>query len=153
MHCSIDGNERADTLAKAGSNLPQPSLPVTLDEEKTIIKTTISSRWKKSHGDYNTQDPYFQLDRKSQVILFRLRTGHNRLRQHLHNYFRVGDTEMCQCDSGPQNTEHILQYCPTLDDLRRRVWPDGASLKDKLYGSLDSVKRTIHFMEATGLQI
>ena len=40
-----------------------------------------------------------QTEQPEQVILLRLRTGHNRLNAHMYNKFKVGESEMCPCDA------------------------------------------------------
>ena len=67
-HCGISGNEKADEFAKRGANMQQENLPITI-KRKTIIKNMF--RVKTIH------DNYHKLDRAGQVILIRLRTGHN----------------------------------------------------------------------------
>ena len=39
-----------------------------------------------------------KLNRPKQVILFRLKTGHNRLNAHMNSKFKVGESEMCNKD-------------------------------------------------------
>ena len=74
-HCGISGNEKADELAKRGANMQQENLPITIKQKKTIIKNMF--RVKTIHDDYH------KLDRAGQIILIRLRTGHNRLNGHM----------------------------------------------------------------------
>ena len=71
-HCGISGNEKADNLAKQGSRDNHTNRPVSIEETTTIIKSILRNRG-------NTRDNYPNLSRKEQVIIFRLRTGHNRL--------------------------------------------------------------------------
>ena len=73
-HCGIHGNEVADHLAKEGARSMQTERQVNFAELKTQLKTvTRQSR---------QRDDYHQLSRAQQVMVFRLRTGHNRLNQH-----------------------------------------------------------------------
>lgn len=44
-HSGIWGNERADALARKGSQLSQPSNPITLDTAKQIIRHTYKREW------------------------------------------------------------------------------------------------------------
>ena len=61
--------------------------------------------------DHNLTDAIYQ-----QVVVFGLRSGHCRLRFHLH---RLGltHTPNCPCDTGPHNPEHVLQPCRLHWDL------------------------------------
>ena len=52
-HCRIEGNERADRLAKEGSVLEQIESDLTYREVKSIIKSSLNNKWKESHPEYN----------------------------------------------------------------------------------------------------
>ena len=122
-------------------------------EGKTIIKTLVARKWMQEHPTHNKSDSYYSLSRPEQVILFRLRTGHNRLNAHLYNMLKVGQTEMCPCSTAPQNTEHLLQECPRQAALRREVWPRPLPLKEKLYGNLGALQRTALFVMSSNVAI
>ena len=108
---------------------------------------------KESHPAFNPKDPYYQLSRQEQVLIFRLRTKHNRLRHHLFHKFRIGQTDQCPCGTGSQTTEHILQTCPLLDTRRRKVWPEPVPETQKLYGALWDLQRTAYFISDAGVAI
>ena len=152
-HCGVQGNETADRLAKEGGQLDQDNYEVSFEEEKTIIKSLARKKWHQQHPNYNKQDDYYRLKREDQVILFRLRTGHNRMRAHMHNKLRIGPTEMCPCNTGPMTTQHLLQDCPTQDALRKTMWPDQPALRMQLFGCREELQRTAAFARATGVTI
>ena len=112
-HCGIRGNEQADKMAKMGAREQQENNPVSLMEMKTIIKSLFRSPPK--------PDPYHQLSRQAQVVIFRLRTGHNRLNKHLHRKLKIAPSPMYPCGEEEQDTAHILQDCRTLQMLRVSV--------------------------------
>ncbi|GFR69231.1 ribonuclease H [Elysia marginata] len=58
-HCNIEGNERADNLAKLGSGLDQEETTITYQEAKTMIRMAAGERWKKSHEDFNKKKMTF----------------------------------------------------------------------------------------------
>ena len=88
-------------------------------------------------------DSCYSLTRADGVILFRLRTGRNRMRAHLYNQMRVGQTEMCPaCAPAPMTTERLVQRCPLQDGPRLSTWPDETPLTEKLHGDLEALKRT-----------
>ena len=91
-------------------------------------------------------------NRTEQDLLFRLRTGHNRLNAHMYK-FKVGESEMCPCNADIMTAEHLLQHCPLHDAMRRDMWPEPTLLRDKLYGSLEELRRTSAFVRATGISI
>ena len=115
-------------------------------------KYWVESR-KQQHPNYNQSDSLHKLNRTEQVILFRLRTGHNRLNAHMYNKFKVGESEMCPCNADIMTAEHLLQHCQLYDAMRRDTWPDPTFLRDKLYGNLGELRRTAAFVRATGISV
>ena len=67
--------------------MDQIEVETSYGEEKTHIKRRMKKEWATFHPNHNTKDPYYQLTRREQVTIFRLRTGQNRLKQHLHHKF------------------------------------------------------------------
>ena len=78
-HFGIKGNEQADRLAREGGQLNQEDRYTSSADEKTIIKTLTMKIWNQQLPNYNQSDSFHRLNRPEQVILFRMRTGHNRL--------------------------------------------------------------------------
>ena len=114
---------------------------------------TIHYTLRQQHLNYNQSDSLHKLNRTEQVILFRLRTGHNRLNAHMYNKFKVGESEMCPCNADIMTAEHLLQHCRLHDAMRRDTWPEPMLLRDKLYGNLGELRRTAAFVRATGISI
>ena len=57
-----------------------PLRPYTSKPSLTLhLKTLSKNKWKQQHPNYNQSDSLHKLNRPEQVILFRFRTGHNRL--------------------------------------------------------------------------
>ena len=152
-HCGIGGNEKADQLAKNGSHQEQYQSLVTYKEASSIIKTHKKKEWLLQHPGYKETDQYHMLGRKEQVVIFRLRTDHNRLAHHMFRTFRVGQSGECPCGQGPMNAAHILQDCPTYAEERKRHWPETTSVQEKLYCNLDGLQVTAAFIRTTGLDI
>ena len=152
-HCNQEGNDIADCLAKEGSLLPQEDKTSSLSEMKTIIKSKLQLIWKEKHPKFNPSDPYYELSRQEQVIIFRLRTNHNRLKYHLYHKFRIGESDQCPCGTASQTSLHILQSCPLLETQRNRFWPNPVSETRKLYGSLEDLQRTATFISDAGIVI
>lgn len=152
-HCGIPGNEHADRLAKAGSMLQQPRASLSYREAKTVLKQQQRSRWRQKNGGYSPQsDSIMHLDRRGATIIYRLRTGHCRLRAHLKR-LHLADSALCACTHSDQTPTHILQDCPLYTSQRNQAWPHGADLNTKLWGSVADLHVTIHFVTATGLTI
>ena len=144
-HCGIYGNEQADKMAKLGTTDNQQENKVSLNEIKTIIKSL--------HRPPPTTDSYHQLSRQEQVVIFRLRTGHNRLNSHMHRRFHIASSPLCFCGEKEQTTEHILQRCKKLQQLRQEVWTTPTSLHDKLHGTVESLQKTTNFILRANLQV
>ena len=150
-HCGRAGNEEADRLARHGSTLEQHNHKVSYREAKTLLKSKIRS-CSKELKDHNPEDPMLKLPRKQQVVIFRLRTGHCRLRSHLHR-LGLSHTPDCPCDTSPHTPEHVIQCCPDYKDLRNQQWPNGATLAEKLWGTKQQLTQTIDFISSTNLEI
>ncbi|GFR62448.1 reverse transcriptase [Elysia marginata] len=63
-HSNIEGNDKAENLAKIGSKLEQKETTMTYQEAKTMIKMAAGERWKKSHEDFNKKNYFYKLGRK-----------------------------------------------------------------------------------------
>ena len=153
FHCNISGNETADALAKEASGAEQEGKATTYTETRTIIKARQHNTWLQNHPNYNPKDPYHALTRSEQVIIFRLRTGHNRLNHHLYTRFRIGQSGLCPCQTGNQTVIHLLQHCPMYDTLRDQMWPVDSTMAQKLHGEFQDLRRTAAFVHMTGLSI
>ncbi|XP_062588399.1 uncharacterized protein LOC134250062 [Saccostrea cucullata] len=119
-HCGIKGNKNADLLAKEGAKQQQYENQVSFSEMKTIITSL--------HRTPQQQDSYNQLARPEQTNIFRHRTGHNRLNQHLHRVMKVIPSPMCTCREADQNTEHLIQHYRIHQALRNNTWPTPTTL-------------------------
>ena len=93
------------------------------------------------------------LGHREQVIIFRLRTDHNRLAHHLYKTFRIGNSGECPCGEGQMNATHVLQNCPKFSAERQRYWPTTKTVQEKLYCQLEGLQATAAFIQATGLDI
>ena len=98
-------------------------------------------------------DDYHTLERAGQVILLRLRTGHNRPNSHMHRRMNLVPSPLFTCGTENQTTEHILQRCPAYQHLRQQIWSDGTSLHQKLYGKKEELERTVGFIQQAGLSV
>jgi ribonuclease HI len=152
-HCNILGNDAADSLAKEGSQKEQNDRSTTFKEVKTIIRAKQHNHWLQQHPQHKQNDPYHLLSRPEQVILFRLRTGHNRMNHHLFTKFRIGQSDQCPCQTGSMTTEHLPQFCPLHNGLRHQIWAEETTVQRKLFGSLEDLQRTTAFAQKSGVSI
>ena len=95
-HCGIPRNEAVDRLAKESAKRMQ------IEEDLSYLeKKTIKSNFRKSPED----DDYHALTRDKQVVLLRLRTGHNRLNFHMCRMLKLASSAACNCQQGNQTTK------------------------------------------------
>ena len=144
-------NEQADRLAREGGQLDQEDCYTSYGDEETTMKTLSKKRWKLQHPNFNQSDSFHKPNTPEQVILFRLRTGHNRPIAHMCSKLKVGEFEMRPCNADIITAEHLLQHCQLHDALRRDMRPEPKPLTDKLYGNLEEPRRTAAFLRAIGI--
>ncbi|XP_045161045.2 uncharacterized protein LOC123525949 [Mercenaria mercenaria] len=144
-HCGVPGNENADRLAKLGATDNQPQNAITHEEKVTMIKALTKPR--------PTKDDYHLLERWEQVIIFRLRTGHNRLNAHMCTKLKLSPSPMCPCGLEQQTAEHILQRCPRLENQRKNVWPNSTPMKTKVHGKKEDLNKTASFIAGSGVTV
>ena len=144
-HCGIRGNEEADRMAKLGAEKEQTDNSISLQEMNTIIKSLFKTP--------QPRDSYHQLTRQEQVIILRLRTGHNRLNNHMNKRFRIAPSPRCPCGEADQTAEHVLQECGDLRAQRMRLWPRLPSFRDQLYGPVEMLRTTAQFILDSKLQV
>lgn len=123
-HVDIDGNERADVLAKKGTDIFIERGPIPLDSLRRSIRENIMSAynmelsinskgklWETIRDDWSE---FSRRPRKEAVANFRLKTGHDCLALHLS---RIGilTSSLCPiCKTDVMNGNHLL-VCPDLD--------------------------------------
>ena len=144
-HCGIPGNEQADQLATYGAQEEQPSTSIHYQEKTTIIKTTLKPRQEK--------DAYHLLDMLGQVVLARLRSGHNRLNAHMQRKLKIVPSPTRPCGDEDQTTEHVLQRCNRHQSERIAQWPSATPIQQKLLWGFEDLKKTTNFITAVGLVV
>ena len=154
-HTDIAGNEKADTLAKQGTTMPQTDKPVSYTTTKQMIQNNIKEEWMNRWASGSTgrvvyremtkpnpRDNINRLKRHEQSIIFQLRTGHTRLNYHL-NRFNPMHPPLCRNCSYPYETvEHVLFHCPSLKTARKDLLPPFPSVHNCLYGSFNQLQKT-----------
>ena len=112
-------NEQAVRLARVRGQSDQEDRYTSNADEKTIIKTLTKKKWNQKYQNFNQSDSLHNLNRPEQVILLKLRTGHNRHNTLIHSKFKVGKSEMCPCNADIMTAEHLLQHYQLHDALSR----------------------------------
>jgi adenylate cyclase class IV len=67
--------------------------------DKQLIIMTYKSKREKELQEHHADDVYYQLNGEDQVIIFRLRTGHKRLKYHTYNKLKIDQIDICTCES------------------------------------------------------
>lgn len=140
-HSNVEGNEKADSLAKLGANLtrmgPEPFLGVPRCTANGVFNawTTSTSlkNWSGTTGQehskcliegfsHNSAQRILGLSKPYIRAITRILTGHCRLSHHLH---KMGLTEsgLCRfCMEEPETPMHILCTCGPLFPTRNRIF-------------------------------
>ena len=118
---------------------------------KTLIRRNYQTRFTEENGP-QLEDEMQSLPRQQQTTIFRLRTGHCRLRAHMHR-MGLSHTPDCQCGTAPQTPEHILQTCPNHQAARVQHWPEHKTVQQKLWGNKENLSNTANFISSTGLEV
>ena len=163
-HVNIQGNERADTLAKQGASCPQPDVPTSMETAKQIIRANKKEEWMNEWAMGDTGRTMFQhmttpkpkdsineLKRNESNTIFRLRTQHVPLNSHL-SRIGVRDDRSCPlCPSPNETVEHHLFECPALNDLRAQYLPTNPTIENTLYTHSHQLRKThLYFVMSSG---
>ncbi|GFS22630.1 ATP-binding cassette sub-family A member 1, partial [Elysia marginata] len=157
-HCNITGNERADTLAKKGSTAQQQNTTTSFRTAQQIIRNNSTEEWLngwatgktgRSLFTYmatpNPKDSINSLERRDQVIIFRLRTHHAPVNAHLNRIQPMTPLVCHFCDAPYETTTHLLFQCTSLQDLREEYLPPRPDAWNTLYSNSQQLKKTSTF--------
>ena len=146
-HCGVEGNEKADALARQGSSTEfigaEPFCGVSTSALKTELKEwehkTIKENWISSAG-LRQSKRFIQPDRKKSLSLLSLNkkelsiitgliTGHCPSKHHLLT-MGVLDNEICRfCGFDSETAEHLLCKCSALTLRRLKFFGKGAIME------------------------
>lgn len=135
-HCSIQGNEEADSLAKVGAkegNIFERI--INFDEYYSIIHQRTLENWQKSWNEgelgrwcYSINpkvktEPWFKglnLNRSFIQTISRLMSNHYALDAH---FYRIGlaGSNVCSCGEGFLDIEHLVWSCPEYNCARSQL--------------------------------
>lgn len=138
-HSGVEGNERADALARLGSSTagygsePYIPIPQSLCAKalKDWVKTKHTERWLAYEGGMHTKhflsEPaekwsksLINMDRNRIRRVVGAITGHCGLNKHLTKINIRGDPE-CSCGLEEETGLHVICVCPKFSQLRRRT--------------------------------
>ncbi|XP_062554074.1 uncharacterized protein LOC134219369 [Armigeres subalbatus] len=124
-HAGIAGNESADILANIGRASPYITRSVPADDVKRWLKQQISTAWANEWRKQrnlcrmvkNSTLPGTDLpNRREQMVLSRMRTGHTNLTHNLGPGEFHHKCIICHCTN---TICHLLNNCPQYDEARR----------------------------------
>ena len=135
-HVGIRGNERADTAAKQAASSPGSHTERVPREDFILpIRSYCRAKWQDHWSDLNSNfklksirpsvqpySPVVGIDRRSSIVLTRLRIGHTFL---THKYLLSSGAErqvpLCSNCNVALSVSHFLVDCPIHFNLRRRL--------------------------------
>jgi ribonuclease HI len=131
-HCGLDGNERADEMARRGAEKQQTIAALDEGTRKAYIRRAVErDRGEVSHErtrqTYRTgvrEDREKDLTKQETVDLARFRAGHHtKLRSWGRMIGRDGEATCCLCGEEEENSEHLWVRCPALarDRMEHRM--------------------------------
>ena len=128
----IQGNEKADSLAKAAINrTPDKNIKTPYNDLKPKIQQIVTKKWQQL-WDENSHNKLFQIQpilkerkvdpnntRREETTLTRLRIGHTRLT----HTFILKEEPPPKCPCGNQySIKHILIECTNLNHIRKKFY-------------------------------
>lgn len=141
-HCGLQGNEKADEVAKIATNMhPVPSRELTLTSCMAASHRTLRHRWVEKWNDEptgrhlysllkepNNTNIYRNLPRNVASFASRARIGHIVTQSYLFR-FQLTESPLCLvCQAEEETLQHILLNCTknldVRDELKRRLHPD-----------------------------
>ena len=159
-HVGIVGNERADVAAKAATRLNHiSSMGIPISDFRNIIRFYCRDRWQ-DHW-YNLANNFklksirpsvhpwhhCRMDRRSSIVLTRLRIGHTYI---THRYLMASGVErqvpLCSACHVELTVKHILVQCPFYENQRRSNLLLNLSLEEILNESAP-VEQIVKFLK------
>ena len=98
----------------------------------------------------NTNDSTNNLNRQEQSIIFRLRTKHVTLNNHLNKITKNHKPNCRHCNFEKETVNHFLLKCPQLNELREKYLPEYPTINNCLYASTEQLQKTCkYFIKAS----
>ncbi|KAF5366508.1 hypothetical protein D9757_012170 [Collybiopsis confluens] len=164
-HKGIEGNKRADKLAKAGSERWAPTF-YTYTNARRRSKAKALAKWRKLHAQRQPRGGFSQANgliprwkprnhfnntkREIYGRLIQCRTRHGFIGEY-YAQFVPSKSVQCQCGHCFQTREHILQSCKTYNDHRHILWDASDDLNlEELLGTEEGIEAVAEFIKTSG---
>ena len=136
-HSDIEGNERADILAKNGAHtvceIPEPAVPVSYNrcrlEVRNWIREKHAEAWNRADSCTLTKKAIYttnkipaksllKLSRRKLNQVIQILTGHGNLATHRHKMGKVQSPLCPMCHEADETPQHFVGDCPAYQNAR-----------------------------------
>ena len=165
-HKGHDGNERADTLAKAGARELESARTVHIGKPGSAVKATLRENiyktwqheWSNQPSANHSKSFYsgpnrgkakfvFKLARLELGRFIRIVTGHNNL-SFFQNKIGLSQRRLCRfCTEGDETITHLMAVCPRFKELQKDTFLGQLPKADMTW----SVRQLIDFSFSPGI--
>ena len=171
-HVGLQGNERADKLAKRAlkANRVEMQVSISKAEVKSVIKEKIYKKWQSMWDRESRGRHLYQIQqnvrtarvagkgRREEIVMTRLRIGHSALNKML-KLIGKHNTGLCEECQEEESVEHVIMRCRRYETQREKMRKGlvEAGVKElSLKGLLDMSDRSqqrmlLEFLRSTGL--
>ncbi len=147
-HSNVEGNERADALAKRGTlpipTGPEPIIPIPAKSCSHLVENWFDKKWeeqwnsledcRQSRGHIlrtpKEYAPITTLSRLQIRHLVTLYTGHGNLGHHLHKMQLKENSSCANCGHPDEDSDHFLLRCPKYKESREDILEIPKTKKD-----------------------
>ena len=140
-HSNIEGNERADHLAKIGNTLPQDNVPIDYDSAIRALTRKSNNDWTRCFKDKanpSNSTKWFieatngkpsnllhpSITRRTARIIEQLKMGKSYILQETKCEIGAATSPLCpHCGSNAnEDSRHYLLHCPRWTSIRQAIW-------------------------------
>ena len=165
-HKKIIGNERADALAKAATEVAVNDPPVSLSYEKAQARHHLVESWTTEwHKQLQRPSAFLQANRFAPSLkprehfiltprntygrLIQCRTGHAFLGEYYNKHVPTEDRS-CPCGEPIQTRDHVLASCPAYENQRHHLKDASEDIiTSDILGTQEGIEALIKFLGAT----
>lgn len=164
-HSNIEGNIRADALAKLGTKLHGPVQQPLITERlcrstcNKWTKEVIAQRWQGTNmcrqakqfvtsPNCKLADQLLTLDKLKMSVTIGILTGHIRLNAHLNKIGVRDDPDCDRCGGGAESAMHFLCECPGFSSIRKEIYEKDFLTPNEVMSV--HINKIYHFVHRSG---